>query len=359
MAKNIRNLACAAQALLLTALACEHAQSTKAPVAAPVTPSQEQHALTSRVLRIGFTVSNLEQTTRALELLDFKRVARHEPASESLSVLYGLPDAHARLTELTLGNETLELTECTTRSGRAIPSDSASNDAWFQHIAIVVGDMDAAYARVFGAPGTAESPFKRLSPGPQTIPLSNAAAGGIRALYFRDPDDHNLELIWFPAGKGQPRWHASGPDLFLGIDHTAIAVAEGERGRKTYASIGFGVVGTSLNFGAEQEALSGVAGARVAITGLRDAGGPGVEFLSYLAPAGGRQTPADSTPCDLWHWEITIAVPNLDNAVAALEGRGIKRSSSAIATFPDGALGYRRAVLVRDPDGHALRLVEQ
>jgi hypothetical protein len=29
--------------------------------------------------------------------------------------------------------------------GRPIPADSRSNDVWFQHIAIIVSDMDKAY----------------------------------------------------------------------------------------------------------------------------------------------------------------------------------------------------------------------
>jgi catechol 2,3-dioxygenase-like lactoylglutathione lyase family enzyme len=306
---------------------------------------------------VGFTVSNLERSMHALERLDFERVAESEPASQSLSALYGLPDARARVAELALGDEIVELTECTTQRGRAIPPDSRSDDPWFQHLAIVVRDMDGAYERLFGARAGA-SPFKRLSSSPQTIPLSNPAAGGIRALYFRDPDDHNLELIWFPEGKGRASWQKASAKLFLGIDHSAIAVADGERGERVYSALGFTVAGRSLNFGAEQEALSGVRGARVAITGLRAAGGPGVEFLSYLAPRGRQSRLADSTPCDLWHWEITIAVANLETALRQLGASGATRVSTSIANFADSSLGYRRAVLVSDLDGHALRLVE-
>jgi catechol 2,3-dioxygenase-like lactoylglutathione lyase family enzyme len=325
-----------------------------------VAPAARAVAIDSRVLRVGFTVSDLDRAVRAFEQLDFRRVSRTEPPSESLSALYALPNARARVVELALGNENLELTQCLTNQGRATPSDSRSNDASFQHIAIVVSDMDAAYARVFEPrSGTTVPQFWHVSPAPQTIPLSNPAAGGIRALYFRDTDRHNLELIWFPPGKGRPIWHVPRSGLFVGIDHTAIAVADGERGRGPYAALGFTVAGASLNFGVEQEALSGVPGARVAITALRNAGGPGVEFLSYLAPRDGRPALADSTPCDLWHWEITIAVPALEAALAALTPLQVTQSSSAIAEFPEGMLGYRRAILVRDPDGHALRLVER
>jgi catechol 2,3-dioxygenase-like lactoylglutathione lyase family enzyme len=192
--------------------------------------------------------------------------------------LLHLPGARAHTLELSLGEQVVELTAVDGNPGRAIPADSHSNDQWFQHVAIVVSDIDAAYAHL--APSFAASPtrgpeFYPTSPAPQTIPLSNPAAGGVRAFYFEDAARHDLELIWFPAGKGRPEWHAASPALFLGIDHSAIATSDTERSLGTYRDVlGLTIAGTSLNFGSEQEALSGVAGARVRITGLRGAAGP-------------------------------------------------------------------------------------
>ena len=101
------------------------------------------------------------------------------------------------------GHECVELREYTP-AGRAKAPGERSNDLSFQHMAIVVRDMDAAYARVRAAHA------RQVSTEPQRIPDWNEAAAGIRAFYFRDPDDHNLELIWFPKGKGAPRWQAPG-----------------------------------------------------------------------------------------------------------------------------------------------------
>src|SRR5262249_2375012 len=138
--------------------------------------------------------------------------------------------------------------------------------------------------------------------GPQTIPLSNPAAGGIRAFYFRDPDRHSLELIWYPEGKGRAIWRESEGRLFMGIDHTAIAVSDTEQSLRFYRDVlGFAVAGESLNFGTEQEQLSGVPGAKVRITGLIGRTGFGVEFLQYLEPGAGRPIPPDSEADDLWH----------------------------------------------------------
>ena len=73
---------------------------------------------------------------------------------------------------------------------------SRSNDLWFEHMAIVVSDMDKAYARC------RQHGVRQISPEPQTIPASNVPAAGIKAIKFRDPDNHNLELLWFPDGQG-------------------------------------------------------------------------------------------------------------------------------------------------------------
>src|SRR5437016_9593661 len=67
-----------------------------------------------------------------------------------------------------------------------------------------------------------------VSTGPQTLPASLPAAAGIKAFYFRDPDQRNLEIIYFPPGKGDPRWQEKTDKLFLGIDHTAIGIARSE-----------------------------------------------------------------------------------------------------------------------------------
>ena len=335
-----------------------------APAASAASTPAPLAPLTASVLHVGFTVSSLERAAHDFARLDFKPGARHDLSGSAFETLTHLAGARAHTLELSLGNETIELSAFEGTPGRAIPNDSRSNDAWFQHVAIVVSDMDAAYQRVSG--GFAKAPtggpeLYPTSPAPQTIPVSNPAAGGVRAFYFEDADRHNLELIWFPAGKGQPRWQVPGKaPLFLGIDHSAIATGDTERSLSTYRdALGLSVAGTSLNFGTEQEALSGVANARVRITGLRGSAGPGVEFLQYLEPGPGRPAPEDTRVNDLWHWEITVLVNDVERASLAVEAHGGKRVSSRIAEFPNAELGYRRALLMSDPDGHALRLVQR
>jgi catechol 2,3-dioxygenase-like lactoylglutathione lyase family enzyme len=302
---------------------------------------------------LTLNVSDLDSALAFYQRLDFVLLDERYASGEAFAELLALPGAEARVASLRLGSERVELRQFVTPVGRPVPDGGRSNDGSFQHMAIVVGDMDAAHARVasLGAVG--------ISPSPQRIPASNRAAGGIRAYYFRDPDRHALELIWYPEGKGRARWHAARSRTFIGIDHSAIAIADTERGLPFYHGLGFVVAGESLNVGQQQEALSGVPGARVRITGLSPRLGPAVEFLSYLQPGPGRPAPVDARANDLWHWEISVEVADLDTALLAAERAGGKRVSPAPIELDELHLGHRRAALVRDRDGHCLRLIER
>lgn len=291
---------------------------------------------------IGVTVSDMDRSVAFFHgVLAFEKVADCEFHEDAFDRLEGVFGARVRIVDLRLGAETLRLTQYLTPPGRPVPIDSRSNDRWFQHVAIVVRDMDAAYARL------REHKVLPVSTEPQTLPAWNQTAAGIRAFYFRDPDNHNLELIYFPVGKGDPRWQRKTGALFLGIDHTAIAVADTDASLRFYRdTLGLRVVGEGENYGPEQEHLNHVFGARVHITGLRAPSGPGIEFLEYLTPRYGRPYPADAQPNDIVHWQTTFVVQSAAPLV---------RSLVDIAKLP---LGNRRAALLRDPDGHAVQLTE-
>jgi catechol 2,3-dioxygenase-like lactoylglutathione lyase family enzyme len=308
-----------------------------------------------QILKVGFTVSDLEQSLAFYtQVLPFEQVGEivevYGPEYEALHGLFGL---RMRVANLRLGSEIVELTEYLTPAGRPIPPDSRSNDGWFQHLAIVVSDMEAAYSHL------RQYKVKHVSTAPQTLPDWNKAAAGIQAFYFRDPDGHNLEIIHFPAGKGQPRWQSKDKDkLFLGIDHTAIAVSSTTASLKFYQDLlGLGLVGSSLNYGEEQAHLNQVKGAKLQINSLGAKEGPGVEFLEYLQPRTGRPFPADTIASDLWHWQTTLTTPNLPVAAVALWEAGYQLISPGVVELPDARLGFIHGFMVRDPDGHALRIV--
>lgn len=300
----------------------------------------------SAVASIGMTVSDLDRSlTFYTQVLDFRPVTEIEVAGDAWERFTGVFALRMRVAILALGNERLELTQYLAPEGRPIPPDSRSNDRWFQHIAIITPDMDRAYDRLRARN------VRHASSGPQTLPDWNPSAGGIRAFYFKDPDGHVLEILDFPEDKGDPKWHkiaASEPDrLFLGIDHTAIVVADTEASLAFYRDrLGMRIAGMSENHGPEQERLNSVFGARLRITALRAAtgAGPGVELLEYLAPADGRPMPLDTRACDLWHWHIRF--------IAVLPA-----TASEVIALPSD-LGFLRGIQSRDPDGHVVQIVE-
>ena len=286
------------------------------------------------------------------QVLSFRSTATREAHTDSFDRLTGVFGTNVRVAKLELGSESIELIEYRTPRGRPVPPDSKSNDQWFQHIAIVVSEMEAASARLV------QFRVQQISTAPQTLPEWNLNAAGIEALYFRDPDGHPLELIYFPPGKGEPRWHQSqgksdGP--FLGIDHTAMAVADTERSLRFYRDVlGFRVVGESLNYGAEQDHLNHVFGSKVRITSLRSQAGPGIEFLEYLVPHDGRPSPSDTRANDLWSSQTTLIAKEFSTSVDELLKRRVEFiSPEPQETLPLGDKGAR-GVLIRDPDGHII-----
>src|SRR5262249_7630185 len=100
-------------------------------------------------------------------------------------------------------------------------------------------------------------------------------------------------------------------------------------------------------WGPEQERLNAVRGARLRITSLRAAEGPGVEFLEYKNPRDGRPLPDDVRANDLVHWQTRLVARD----AAALESLG------APAEMDGRELGFARGLTVRDPDGHSLEVV--
>jgi catechol 2,3-dioxygenase-like lactoylglutathione lyase family enzyme len=321
--------------------------------------SAERESTTSvgaqAVATVGLTVSDMDSSVAFYTtVLDFEKVSDRQPSGEPYETLQGVFGTRQRVVRLRLGEELLELTQFLAPRGRPAPAGARSNDRWFQHVAIIVSDMDSAYARL------RRFKVRQESTGPQRLPETIPAAAGIRAFYFHDPDGHPLEVLQFPPDKGDPRWRRGEGRLFLGIDHTAIVVANTATSLAFYRDVlGFHVAGESMNFGPEQERLNNVPGARLRITGLRASAGPGIEFLEYLNPRDGRSFPADERANDLVHWHTTILVPDASAAAAVLQRGKFRLISPGAVSLPDTALGFEQGVRVRDPDGHVIQLVER
>jgi catechol 2,3-dioxygenase-like lactoylglutathione lyase family enzyme len=270
---------------------------------------------------IGMTVENMDRSIDFYTtVLAFTKTGDRQitgVASDDVLPLQADPIPSAahlqlRVVTLQLGAETIELTQCLEHPGRPIPPDSRSNDRWFQHLAIVVSDMDRAYQHV------RQHSLLQI-PHPQTIPDWNPVAGGIQAVYFQDPDGHNLELLHFPTAKAAPKWQQPTTDLFLGIDHTAIVVADTAASRVFYCDLlGLKLKQESENFGSEQDRLSGINDVKVRISSLTASAGVGIELLEYLELTDGRSIPTDTEFNDLWCLQTKIVVADVMETVQQL-----------------------------------------
>ena len=216
-------------------------------------------------------------------------------------------------TRLRLGRQSLLLAVCEPVGS---PPDDGATDPRFQHIAIVTRDMATAWTRLAGhCPGVISRG------GPQRLP---EASGGVAAVKFRDPDGHPVELIEFPPVNLPARWAGAvaGDGVTLGIDHSAITVADADRSIDFYrTALGLRQQARQVNQGPEQARLDGLDSPVVAVVALQPPQPePHLELLAY----------------------------------------GMTRKSSATARTPTG----RRAItlwaggadvsphLLTDPDGH-------
>ena len=311
-----------------------------------VSAAEDRRPLVNAVDSIGLTVSDLDRSVEFYsKVLSFEKISESEvdgPEYEHLEGVFGL---RVRTARLRLGDEFIELSEYLAPHGRPVPVDAKANDRWFQHVAIITSDMDRAYIWL------RQNRVQHASSGPQRLPDWNKNAGGIQAFYFRDPDGHFLEVLAFPPDKGSDKWHQTSGKLFLGIDHTAIVISDTDASLKFYRDIlGLHVVGESENYGPEQERLNNVFGARLRITSLRAASGPGVEFLEYLAPGDGRPYPPEEKANDLVHWQTKFLGTSVARAAQDLQKfRSVFISTGVVAN----------SIVVRDPDGHPVQFAQQ
>ena len=299
------------------------------------------------VQAIGLTVSDASKATDFFTgAFDFTVTTDAVISGDEASYLYGVPNAQVRVVSLQLGEETIRLMEFLGADARPIPEGSKSNDLWFQHFAIIVSDMAAAYEQL------QKFSFSPISPEPQTLP------NDIEAFKFRDDDGHALELLKFPPGLGPDHWQDKS-SLFLGIDHSAISISNTERSLSLYKDVlGLTHQGSFTNIGIKQETMDNLFSAKVIVTSLTPATGRlGVEFLDYLTPPGARPFPLDQRTSDLVHIHFELRVDDIDAAVKALEAANVQFVSPKVINLPD-VMPFKKAVMWRGPDGHNVLMVE-
>jgi catechol 2,3-dioxygenase-like lactoylglutathione lyase family enzyme len=298
----------------------------------------------SRLLRLSRNVADLARTAAFYcDALGFS-VERESTLEGAWAQLMGLPEARARALQLRLGAQSLELVAFDV-PGRPYPRASGSADLWFQHLALVVADMPAAYAQL------CRHRFEPISDdGPQQLPPDT---GAVTAFKFRDPDGHPLELIQFPSGSGDPCWQQR-PGLFLGIDHSAIAVGDIERTVDFYTRLGLRVSARSCNTGPAQQRLDHLPEVAVDVVAMQPAqpGPPHVELLGYRMPRG--RALADSAANDIAADRLVLETDDLARLLRRLPIGG-----ASVVALDGSHQHHENAALLRDPAGHRLLVLAQ
>jgi catechol 2,3-dioxygenase-like lactoylglutathione lyase family enzyme len=326
-----------------------------------------------RINSVGHNCQNIAASSRwYAETLGFKVLESKRFSGDWLGELLTLPSPTIERCRLSLGQEILELWNfCSDDPSANKPTGGtqapcpAGNDAAFQHICVVTSDLHRTFIN-----GAYHS--RQISSAPQRLPDWNPAAAGIWAVKFQDPDGYPLELLQFPAGKGNPRWHRVLPNggissqgiaqsdksLCLGLDHTAISVEDMERSLEFYGRIlGMTVTSQGHNHGPEQDGMDGLIGTDVLISSLDPAGGGmGIELLNYRKPEGGRRPRANPKASDRDDWRIGLVVDDLINLYQHIQREPLQTQLGPLVKVPNGFGPGQLACQLRDPDGHALLL---
>lgn len=195
------------------------------------------------------------------------------PVTPEDMTLLGLEGCGTRIA-LTVGSQRIDL-ESFEQKGRHYPGSATAADLCFQHFALVTRDAAGAWerARAHGAtPISVE--------GPVTLP---ASAGGVTAVKLRDPEGHPLEFLQFPSAAASPG-HSG---CVLGIDHSAISVADTGASRRFYEALGLRTGSPTFNDGPTQVTLDGLSDVRVDVVPMSpEIGTPHLELLGYRNPVG-------------------------------------------------------------------------
>ena len=307
----------------------------------------------SEVASVTITVRDLDQMVEFFtEAFDARKTGEVRRSGEAFSKLTQVPGASAREATMKIGKQPIVLREFLSPEGRDYPADTKSNDLWFQHIAIIVSDMDKAYEHV------RKFNIKKVSPEPVRLPDWNKDVAGIKAFYFKGPEGHNFELLSFPSDKGDPKWHKKTDKIFLGIDHTAIGVSNTAKSEQFYEdALALEHKSEAKSWGKEHSRLSGLPNTRLEINSVKGKTGKGIgiEFLEYITPKGGRKRPSYWKTNDLATWSSTLVTSDIDRAYAALRAANARFITPEPVTLRDSS----EAFIVRDPDGHSVMVIER
>ena len=81
--------------------------------------------------------------------------------------------------------------------------------------------------------------------------------------------------------------------------------------------------------------------------------------FKYLAPRDGRPFPSDEQASDVVHRQTVLVSRGAEAAARQLRSSKVNFVSSGVVANQTGQLGFSKALLVRDPDGHAVEIEEK
>ena len=247
-----------------------------------------------RIEGVAFSAPQPEALAPLFDALGAVAQPRQCLEKEAAAQRFGPRAGRAEITPFLLGRERIEIIHFPDAPLRHKVDPGPSNTLWFQHVAIVVRDLLRAAERL--APVVTP-----ISAAPQYLP------NGVGAWKFRNACGHAMELLFFPEGMGDPRWHQSGESLFQGLDHSAIAVSDSDRSLRFYVrELGLELRYASYNQGVEQQRLDDLDAAEVVIHGVGGRSGCGVEFLRYVQPEPIGPSSVDLQPQDALYAQILV-----------------------------------------------------
>src|SRR5436309_2876666 len=147
--------------------------------------------------------------------------------------------------------------------------------------------------------------------------------------------------------------------LIRAVGAVGMTVRNMERSTAFYSGVlGFEKVSDVEVVGEDYERLQGVFGLRMRVVRMR-LGDEFLELTEYLTPRG-RPIPVDSRSNDRWFQHIAIITSDMDRAYQWLRKNKVQHASTGPQKLPETikpAAGIR-AFYFKDPDGHALEVLQ-
>ena len=142
---------------------------------------------------VGISVSNIETTIAFYrDMFGMEEMVPVFPfEGPDFSAIMGVENAQGRMTMMSKGDVRLELFEFANPAPTPRDPRYPVSDHGYSHFGFDVEDIDAVYERLMAAGVPVHCPVVQF-------------AGGIRAIYARDPDGYVFEVLEMPKAAQPP-----------------------------------------------------------------------------------------------------------------------------------------------------------